>query len=69
MSCGKGVQRRSAECKNNKRQKEPDAHCNSSAKVLVRPCEERPCPNWGVGEWTEVICFLGRGTNITKVSL
>uniref|UniRef100_T1DG09 Putative disintegrin and metalloproteinase with thrombospondin motifs n=1 Tax=Cupiennius salei TaxID=6928 RepID=T1DG09_CUPSA len=61
VTCGNGVQHRSAECRNNKNRKEPDSHCNPSTKKLSQACEKRACPNWGVDEWTEcsVTCGVG----------
>lgn len=54
VTCGKGTRFRTSECRNSKNVKQPDSHCDSSSLIVSQVCEERPCPEWGVGEWTEV---------------
>ncbi|XP_015608491.1 A disintegrin and metalloproteinase with thrombospondin motifs 20 isoform X2 [Cephus cinctus] len=64
VSCGGGVQTRSAKCVDAKEAQVPDEKCVSEKKILKRICGQDVCPKWGVGEWSP--CSVNCGFGVRK---
>lgn len=55
VSCGGGVQFRSAKCVDSNERQVRDENCARQEKHLKRICSQEACPRWDLGEWSPVI--------------
>lgn len=54
VSCGSGVQLRSAICVDSNERQVRDENCARQEKHLKRICNQEACPKWDLGEWSSV---------------
>lgn len=54
VSCGGGVQLRSAICVDSNERQVRDENCAKQEKHLKRICSQEACPKWDLGEWSPV---------------
>lgn len=54
VSCGGGVQLRSAICVDSNERQVRDENCARQEKHLKRICGQEACPKWDLGEWSPV---------------
>ncbi|XP_011881326.1 PREDICTED: A disintegrin and metalloproteinase with thrombospondin motifs 9 isoform X3 [Vollenhovia emeryi] len=62
VSCGGGVQLRSAICVDSNERQVRDENCARQEKHLKRTCNQEACPKWDLGEWNpcSVTCGVGK---------
>ncbi|XP_024868188.1 A disintegrin and metalloproteinase with thrombospondin motifs 9 isoform X1 [Temnothorax curvispinosus] len=62
VSCGGGVQLRSAICVDSNERQVRDENCVRQEKHLKRTCNQEACPKWDLGEWSScsVTCGVGK---------
>lgn len=53
-SCGGGIRKREADCKDSLKHKRNDSECQINEKKVEETCNTQDCPSWQVGEWTPV---------------
>lgn len=54
MSCGGGVQVRTAHCVDLEGNVLDDSNCYAMTPVTKQNCEQKECPKWSTGDWTTV---------------
>lgn len=54
VSCGGGRQRREPRCVDHNSKQHDRQHCDQKALVLSKSCNEDPCPDWVIENWTGV---------------
>lgn len=54
VTCGDGVETRSAKCMDHSGRTTDDSQCDENEKEVQRPCWIQHCPMWKVGDWTPV---------------
>lgn len=54
MSCGGGYQERVGQCMDYRQNELPDSECDDTGKVMIRKCNEQPCPEWHASVWNGV---------------
>lgn len=54
VSCGDGVQLRSAICVDSNEQRVADENCSQHEKHLKKICNQEACPKWDLREWNPV---------------
>ncbi|XP_026672200.1 A disintegrin and metalloproteinase with thrombospondin motifs 9-like [Ceratina calcarata] len=61
VTCGTGLQYRSATCVDSNRREVSEENCMRQRKDLERPCAQHSCPKWAVANWTDcsVTCGIG----------
>ncbi|XP_034940467.1 A disintegrin and metalloproteinase with thrombospondin motifs 9 isoform X2 [Chelonus insularis] len=64
VSCGGGMQMRTATCIDSKGRMVPDSKCNAAEKILKRSCGQETCPQWHLGEWSPCSVSCGIGTQV-----
>ncbi|XP_015110053.1 A disintegrin and metalloproteinase with thrombospondin motifs gon-1 isoform X1 [Diachasma alloeum] len=62
VSCGGGMQMRTAKCVDSLGRIVPDDKCSSSKKILERFCGHEACPQWAFGDWSPCSKSCGNGT-------
>lgn len=62
VTCGGGIQRRSANCIDSKGRPVPDEKCSTQEKIVTSVCGQETCPRWDFGEWSpcSATCGLGK---------
>ncbi|XP_033214669.1 A disintegrin and metalloproteinase with thrombospondin motifs 9 isoform X2 [Belonocnema kinseyi] len=62
VTCGGGMQRRSASCIDSKGRPVSDEKCASQEKIVTQICGQETCPKWDFGDWTpcSVTCGIGK---------
>ncbi|XP_018310553.1 A disintegrin and metalloproteinase with thrombospondin motifs gon-1 isoform X1 [Mycetomoellerius zeteki] len=62
VSCGGGVQLRSAICVDSNERQVRNENCAKQEKHLKRTCNQEACPKWDLGEWSQcsVTCGMGK---------
>ncbi|XP_015439525.1 PREDICTED: A disintegrin and metalloproteinase with thrombospondin motifs 9 [Dufourea novaeangliae] len=62
VTCGNGVQHRTAICVNSNERHVPANNCDRQEKHLTRPCAQTVCPKWDFGNWDpcSVKCGIGK---------
>ncbi|KAL0100426.1 hypothetical protein PUN28_019638 [Cardiocondyla obscurior] len=62
VSCGGGVQLRTAMCVDSKKRQVREENCAKQEKHLKRTCNQEACPKWDLGEWgpCSVTCGVGK---------
>ncbi|EGI58976.1 A disintegrin and metalloproteinase with thrombospondin motifs 20 [Acromyrmex echinatior] len=62
VSCGGGVQLRSAICVDSNERQVRDENCARQEKHLKQTCNQEACPKWDLGEWSQcsVTCGMGK---------
>ncbi|XP_067203568.1 A disintegrin and metalloproteinase with thrombospondin motifs 9 isoform X2 [Linepithema humile] len=62
VSCGGGVQLRSAICVDSNERPVRDENCARQEKHLKKICSQEACPKWDLGEWSHcsVTCGMGK---------
>ena len=53
-SCGGGAQKRSAKCMDNRGNSVADSYCDIKELALERSCNNQPCANWKIEDWSGV---------------
>lgn len=53
-SCGGGFQERVGQCMDYRQNELPDSECDNTGKVMIRKCNEQPCPEWHASVWNGV---------------
>ncbi|KAK2580485.1 hypothetical protein KPH14_006224 [Odynerus spinipes] len=61
VTCGGGIQYRSATCVDSNDRQLPDETCTGQEKHLKKMCGQEACPKWALGEWSacSVSCGIG----------
>lgn len=54
VSCGGGIQWRSAKCVDSNNRPVRDENCTGQEKHVKRICGQEVCPKWDLGEWSPV---------------
>ena len=54
ITCGGGMQIRSASCVDSKDRPVLDEKCSSQEKIVTQICGQEICPKWDFGDWTPV---------------
>ncbi|XP_023287905.1 A disintegrin and metalloproteinase with thrombospondin motifs 9 isoform X2 [Orussus abietinus] len=62
VTCGGGIQMRTATCVDSNDRQVPDEKCISGEKLLKRICGQEACPKWSMGDWSpcSVTCGVGK---------
>ncbi|XP_012144163.2 A disintegrin and metalloproteinase with thrombospondin motifs 9 isoform X1 [Megachile rotundata] len=62
VTCGAGVQYRTAVCVDSNWRPFPDENCARQEKHVKRICEQSVCPKWDLGKWNpcSVTCGVGK---------
>ncbi|XP_073974376.1 ADAM metallopeptidase with thrombospondin type 1 motif A isoform X2 [Rhodnius prolixus] len=70
VTCGDGVETRSAKCMDHSGRTTDDSQCDENEKEVQRPCWIQHCPMWKVGDWTpcSATCGLGERRRSVKCS-
>ncbi|XP_058144334.1 A disintegrin and metalloproteinase with thrombospondin motifs 9 isoform X15 [Dasypus novemcinctus] len=66
-SCDGGTQRRRAICVNTQNDVLDDSKCTHQEKVTMQRCNEFPCPQWKLGDWSECLVTCGKGHKLRQV--
>lgn len=53
-TCGHGSRSRESYCMNNLGRRLADRECGEFQRVVTETCNDLPCPQWTVNEWSEV---------------
>lgn len=53
-SCGRGTRTRESYCMNNLGRRLAERECSEYQRAVAEPCNDTPCPDWSISEWTEV---------------
>ena len=53
-SCGGGAQKRSAKCMDVRGNSVSDSYCDIKELVIERTCNNQPCADWEVEDWSGV---------------
>ncbi|KAI4905651.1 hypothetical protein NFI96_011351 [Prochilodus magdalenae] len=66
-SCGGGTRTRDSYCMNNLGRRLVERECSEFQRVVTEPCNDIPCPEWSVSEWTECMVTCGKGVRHRQV--
>ncbi|TSK13404.1 A disintegrin and metalloproteinase with thrombospondin motifs 20 [Bagarius yarrelli] len=66
-SCGRGTRTRDSYCMNNLGRRLTDRECREDKRVVSEPCNDTPCPDWSISEWTECTVTCGKGVRRRQV--
>ncbi|KAF3688604.1 A disintegrin and metalloproteinase with thrombospondin motifs 20 [Channa argus] len=67
-TCGRGSRTRESYCMNNLGRRLVDRECNEYQRVVTETCNEQPCPQWTLSEWSECLVTCGKGMRHRQVS-
>uniref|UniRef100_H2LDH7 ADAM metallopeptidase with thrombospondin type 1 motif 20 n=3 Tax=Oryzias latipes TaxID=8090 RepID=H2LDH7_ORYLA len=60
-TCGRGSRSRESYCMNNLGRRLVDRECSEFQRVVIETCNDLPCPQWTVNEWSECLVTCGKG--------
>uniref|UniRef100_A0A3B3BUW3 ADAM metallopeptidase with thrombospondin type 1 motif 20 n=1 Tax=Oryzias melastigma TaxID=30732 RepID=A0A3B3BUW3_ORYME len=60
-TCGHGSRSRESYCMNNLGRRLADRECGEFQRVVTETCNDLPCPQWTVNEWSECLVTCGKG--------
>uniref|UniRef100_A0A4W4GZL7 ADAM metallopeptidase with thrombospondin type 1 motif 20 n=1 Tax=Electrophorus electricus TaxID=8005 RepID=A0A4W4GZL7_ELEEL len=66
-SCGRGTRTRDSYCMNNLGRRLVERECSEFQRVVTESCNDMPCPEWSVSEWTECMVTCGSGLKHRQV--
>ncbi|XP_011434412.3 A disintegrin and metalloproteinase with thrombospondin motifs 9 isoform X1 [Magallana gigas] len=67
-SCGGGFQERVGQCMDYRQNELPDSECDNTGKVMIRKCNEQPCPEWHASVWNGCSHTCGTGIRHRKIN-
>ncbi|XP_060742765.1 A disintegrin and metalloproteinase with thrombospondin motifs 20-like [Tachysurus vachellii] len=66
-SCGRGTRTRESYCMNNLGRRLAERECSEYQRAVAEPCNDTPCPDWSISEWTECTVTCGKGVKRRQV--
>ncbi|XP_072528272.1 A disintegrin and metalloproteinase with thrombospondin motifs 20 isoform X2 [Salminus brasiliensis] len=66
-TCGRGTRTRDSYCMNNLGRRLVERECSEYQRVVTEPCNDVPCPDWSVSQWTECMVSCGKGVKHRQV--
>ncbi|XP_053497011.1 A disintegrin and metalloproteinase with thrombospondin motifs 20 [Ictalurus furcatus] len=66
-SCGQGTRTRDSYCMNNLGRRLAERECSEYQRAVSEPCNDTPCPDWSISEWTECTVTCGKGVRRRQV--
>uniref|UniRef100_A0A8B9KFK5 ADAM metallopeptidase with thrombospondin type 1 motif 20 n=1 Tax=Astyanax mexicanus TaxID=7994 RepID=A0A8B9KFK5_ASTMX len=60
-TCGRGTRTRDSYCMNNLGRRLVERECSEYQRVVTETCNDVPCPDWSVSQWTECMVTCGKG--------
>ncbi|CEF59256.1 A disintegrin and metalloproteinase with thrombospondin motifs 9 [Strongyloides ratti] len=68
VTCGSGVESRTAQCIDNSGKTLPDDMCDIQQKIIQKPCEKLSCPQYKYTEWSSCSVTCNDGWKRRRVS-
>ncbi|KAK3558847.1 hypothetical protein QTP86_028719, partial [Hemibagrus guttatus] len=66
-SCGRGTRTRDSYCMNNLGHRLAERECSEYQRAVSEPCNDTPCPDWSISEWTECTVTCAKGVRRRQV--